>query len=182
MCVYHTYLSYIWWSCAKTPWPSSTERMMTWSVPRCISDANPMHTRCRPRSMPWCSGHVFVAGVVAHAHSGRSGNILHYTTLYYVLLSLLLLVVVLLWLVWLYIYIYIYNPHLGWIPPLICCFPPNVLFHYSFTIKMANNRQNYGQDLINPAGDTSCDTLGVILGVILGIIHFLSKRDPQKSD
>ena len=38
---------------------------------------------------------------------------------------------------YIYIYIYIYNRHLGLInaPPLICCFPPNDLFHYSFTIK-----------------------------------------------
>ena len=38
-----------------------------------------------------------------------------------------------------YIHIYVYNPHLGLIntPPLICVFPPNNLFHYSFTIKQA---------------------------------------------
>ena len=72
------------------------------------------------------------------------------------------------------------NRHLGLInaPPLICLFPPNDLFHCSFTIKMTKHKQYSGQDLINPAGDTSC----AILGVILGIIHFLSKRDPPKSD
>ena len=50
-----------------------------------------------------------------------------------------------------YIYIYIYNPHLGLInaPPLILCFPPNDLFHYSFTIKKTRDIQNYGQDFIN---------------------------------
>ena len=64
-----------------------------------------------------------------------------------------------------YIYIYTHNRYLGLInaPPLICVFPPSDLFHCSFTIKMTNNRQNYGQDLINPAGDTSCAILGVIL-------------------
>ena len=50
-----------------------------------------------------------------------------------------------------YIYIYRYNPHLGLInaPPLILFFPPNDLFHYSFTIKKARNIQNYDQDFIN---------------------------------
>ena len=39
------------------------------------------------------------------------------------------------------IYIYIYNRHLGLInaPPLFVCFPPNDLFHYSFTIKKARH-------------------------------------------
>ena len=71
--------------------------------------------------------------------------------------------------VYIYIYIYIYNAHLGLInaPPLICCFPPNYLFRYYVTIKMTKHRQHSGQDLINPAGDTSCAILGVILGVIL---------------
>ena len=53
--------------------------------------------------------------------------------------------------VYIYIYIYIlYNPHLGLIiaPPLIV-FPPNDLFHYSFTIKKVRHIQNYGQDFIN---------------------------------
>ena len=57
-------------------------------------------------------------------------------------------------------------------------FPPGDLFHCSFTIKKARHILNYGQDLISLTGDTSW----VILGVILGIIHFLSKRDPPKSD
>ena len=59
-----------------------------------------------------------------------------------------------------YIYIYIYNRHLGLInalPPYFV-FPPNDLFHYPFTIKKARNIQNYDQDLINPAGDTSCSS------------------------
>ena len=53
--------------------------------------------------------------------------------------------------VYIYIYIHIHNPHLGLInaPPLICCFPPNDLFHYSFTIKKAKHIPNYGQDFIN---------------------------------
>ena len=47
----------------------------------------------------------------------------------------------------------LYNRHLGLInaPPLILFFPPNDLFPYSFTIKMTNNRQKSGRDLINPA-------------------------------
>ena len=79
--------------------------------------------------------------------------------------------------------LYTHTHHLGLInaPPLFC-FPPNDLFHYSFTTKKARHIQDDGQDLINPAGDKSWAILGVILGVILGIIHFLSKRDPQKSD
>ena len=50
-----------------------------------------------------------------------------------------------------YIYIYICIPHLGSInaPPRILFFPPNDLFHYSFTIQKARNIQNYGQDFIN---------------------------------
>ena len=48
-------------------------------------------------------------------------------------------------------YIYIYNIHLGLkdAPHLICIFPPNDLFHYSFSIKKARNIQNYGQVFIN---------------------------------
>ena len=42
-----------------------------------------------------------------------------------------------------------YNRHLGLINPLICVFPPNDLFHYSFTIKKARHIQHYGQDFIN---------------------------------
>ena len=57
-------------------------------------------------------------------------------------------------------------------------FPPNDLFHYSFTIKQARHILNSGQDFINLTGDTGW----AILGVILGVIHFLSKRDPPKSD
>ena len=36
-----------------------------------------------------------------------------------------------------------YNRHLGLInaPPLICCLPPNDLFHYSFTINTARHIQ-----------------------------------------
>ena len=85
-----------------------------------------------------------------------------------------------------YIYIYIYNPHLGIkASPLTLCVPENDLFHCSFTIKKARHILNVVQDCINTfcnMGDTSWAILGVILWVILGIIHFLSKRDPQKSD
>ena len=43
-----------------------------------------------------------------------------------------------------------YNLHLGFISaPLILLFPPNDLFHYSFTIKKARHIHNYGQDFIN---------------------------------
>ena len=82
-----------------------------------------------------------------------------------------------------YIYIYIYNRHLGLIkaPPLFS-FPPNDLLHYSFTIKKTRHIHNSGQDLIKSGGRYQLFSLGVILGVILGIIHFLSKRDPPKSD
>ena len=45
-----------------------------------------------------------------------------------------------------YIYIYI---HISSPPPPILFFPPNDLFHYSFTIKKAIHIHNYGQDLIN---------------------------------
>ena len=71
------------------------------------------------------------------------------------------------------------NLHLGLInaPTLILFFPPNDLYHYSFTIKKARTILNYCQDFINLTGDTGC----AILGVILGITHFLSKRDPPKS-
>ena len=53
-----------------------------------------------------------------------------------------------------YIYIYIYDYYSSppWInkrPPVICVFPPNDLFHYSFTIKKARYIQHSGQDLIN---------------------------------
>ena len=73
-----------------------------------------------------------------------------------------------------------YNPLLGLInaPPLICVFSPNDLVHYSFTINKARYILDSGQDFLNMTGDTSC----AILGVILGVIHFLSKRDPPKSD
>ena len=79
-----------------------------------------------------------------------------------------------------YIYIYIYNRHLGLInaPPLILYFPPNDLFHYSFTIKKG---QTYTKLWPRPHESGGRYQL-FILGVILGIIHFLSKRDPPKSD
>ena len=53
--------------------------------------------------------------------------------------------------IYIYIYIYMYNPHLGLInaPPPYLFFPPNDLFHYSFTIKKARQIHNYGQDFIN---------------------------------
>ena len=47
---------------------------------------------------------------------------------------------------------------------------------------MARRILNYGHDFIDMTGDTSCAILGVILGGHLGDHHFLSKRDPQKSD
>ena len=48
-------------------------------------------------------------------------------------------------------------------------------------MKKARHILNYGQDFINTFCNTG-DTSWVILGVILGVIHFLSKRDPPKSD
>ena len=56
----------------------------------------------------------------------------------------------------------LYYRHLGLInaPPYFVIFPPNDLFHYLFTIKKARNIQRFGQDLINPAGDTSCSSWG----------------------
>ena len=59
-------------------------------------------------------------------------------------------------------------------PFLILLFPPNDLFHYSFTTKKARHILNSGQDFIKLTGDTGW--------AILGVIHSLSKRDPQTSD
>ena len=96
-----------------------------------------------------------------------------------IIIIMIMIILIILILMIMIVTIHTYNRHLGLItPPPYLCFPPNDLCHYSCTIKMAKNRQTSGQDLINPAGDTSC----AILGVILGIIHFLSKRDPPKSD
>ena len=76
-----------------------------------------------------------------------------------------------------YIYIYMYNRHLGLInAPLICVFPPNDLCHYSFTIKKVRNIQNYGQDLINPSGDTSCSSWGSSWGSSI----FSQNETPQQ--
>ena len=41
---------------------------ITWCVPRCMPDAFPMHTRCRPRRTPRGSDHVYAADMSAHAH------------------------------------------------------------------------------------------------------------------
>ena len=40
----HDCLSSSAYARAKTPSPSSTERVITWCVPRCIPDSHPMHT------------------------------------------------------------------------------------------------------------------------------------------
>ena len=83
------------------------------------------------------------------------------------------------------IYIYIYNPHLGLMnaPPLICVFPPNDLFHYSFTIKKARNILNYGQDFIHTFlrhGRYQLCHLGGHLGGHLGDHPFSLKARPPK--
>ena len=56
----------------------------------------------------------------------------------------------------------IYNLHLGLInaPPPDLFFPPNGLFHYSFTIKKVRNILNSGQDFINLTGDTGWPSWG----------------------
>ena len=72
-----------------------------------------------------------------------------------------------------------YNRHLGLInaaPPLICCFSSKRPFKLFIYYQKGQTYTNSGQDLINPAGDTSW----AILGVILGIIHSLKTRPPQK--
>ena len=82
-----------------------------------------------------------------------------------------------------YIYIYIYNPHLGLInaPPLFV-FPLKTTI---VTIHLLSKRPDIylilAKTLLIRFCDTG-DTSRFILGVILGIIHFLSKRDPPKSD
>ena len=51
--------------------------------------------------------------------------------------------------IYIYIYTHVYNPHLGLInaPPPYLFFPPNDLFHYSFTINKTKHIHNYGQVL-----------------------------------
>ena len=80
--------------------------------------------------------------------------------------------------IYIYIYVYIHNRHLGLVnaPPLICYFPPNDLFHYYFTIKKARHILNSGQDLIDPAGDTSCSSWGSSWGSSI----FSQNETPKK--
>ena len=88
------------------------------------------------------------------------------------------------YIIYIYIYIYIhtyihtYSPHLGLInaPPLICCFPPNDLFHYEFTIKNARHLLKSGQDFINLTGDTSCSSWGSSWGSSI----FSQSENPQE--
>ena len=77
-----------------------------------------------------------------------------------------------------YIYIYIYNPHLGLIhaPPLICFCSSKQPFSLSIYYQKARHTQNHGQDLINPAGDTSCSSWGSSWGSSI----FSQNETPQK--
>ena len=61
-------------------------------------------------------------------------------------------------------------------PPLSCCFPPNDLFHYSFTIKQNRTLLNSGQDFINLTRDTSCSSWGSSWGSSI----FSQSETPQK--
>ena len=75
-----------------------------------------------------------------------------------------------------------YNPHLGFInaPPLMLFFPPNDLFHYSFTINKTRYLLNYGQDFINLTGDTSCSSWGSSWVSSWGSSILSQSETPQK--
>ena len=82
--------------------------------------------------------------------------------------------------VYIYIYIYTYNNLLGLIiaPPSYVCFSSKRPFSLCIYYQQGQTYTQFWPKLYSSDGRYQL----FILGVILGIIHFLSKRDPPKSD